>query len=276
MKIKEVEAITGITKQNIRFYEKENLLHPSRTNENSYREYSEEDIRILKIIKLFRKLDMPIEEIRRILQYDIELSDALLLQQERLQKKQETLLDALNFCKRIHDNNLASFDPDKYLTEMTAEEQKGSVFTDFLNDYKRVIKTEELRKFSFMPDTMCMNPKEFTDALCKYASENDLNLIITKESMYPEFTINGIEYEAYRNFGRFGAIVYCEMKHPEIIFPKGISKPKYTFYKWLAPVLTLTIFCILMSYGRLSWLLDALLSLIPTLVMLIWAYNIKN
>ena len=40
MKINEAEQLLGITKANIRFYEKEGLLTPSR-NESSYREYSD-------------------------------------------------------------------------------------------------------------------------------------------------------------------------------------------------------------------------------------------
>lgn len=58
--IKEAEMQTGITKQNIRYYEKIGLLQPSRKQENKYRNYSEEDIRRLKLIFLFRKLDMPL------------------------------------------------------------------------------------------------------------------------------------------------------------------------------------------------------------------------
>ena len=43
--IKEAEKLTGITSQNIRYYERQKLLSPQRNNENAYREYSEEDIK---------------------------------------------------------------------------------------------------------------------------------------------------------------------------------------------------------------------------------------
>ena len=66
LNIKEVEKLTNITKQNIRYYERQGLIFPKRNPENDYREYSEQDIRQLKIIKILRKLDMPIEEIRRL------------------------------------------------------------------------------------------------------------------------------------------------------------------------------------------------------------------
>lgn len=39
MNIKETEKITGISKQNIRFYESNGLLKPKRNQDNNYREY---------------------------------------------------------------------------------------------------------------------------------------------------------------------------------------------------------------------------------------------
>lgn len=68
MNIKDVETLTGITKQNIRFYEKKGLLTPERNQENSYREYSDADVERLKRIKILRRIDVPIEQIRRILE----------------------------------------------------------------------------------------------------------------------------------------------------------------------------------------------------------------
>ena len=44
MKINEVEALVGITKKNIRFYEAQGLLSPKRNAENSYRDYSEQEV----------------------------------------------------------------------------------------------------------------------------------------------------------------------------------------------------------------------------------------
>ena len=68
MGIREAEEATDISRQNIRFYEKQGLLHPARNKRNSYREYSDEDILRLKQIRLFRKLGMPLDEIRRLLE----------------------------------------------------------------------------------------------------------------------------------------------------------------------------------------------------------------
>ena len=76
MKINEVEQLVGVTKRNIRFYEKEGLLSPDRTD-NGYRDYGEEDVEALRKIKLLRKLDVPLEEIRRMQQGTLTLTDGV-------------------------------------------------------------------------------------------------------------------------------------------------------------------------------------------------------
>ena len=65
MKIKELEALTGIPRATIRYYEMEGLLQPSR-EENGYREYSEDDREKLLKIKLLRLLSVPLETIRQL------------------------------------------------------------------------------------------------------------------------------------------------------------------------------------------------------------------
>ena len=67
MGIKEAEEATGISRQNIRFYEEQGLLTPRRNSENGYREYGETEIETLRRIKLMRKLGVPIPEIRQML-----------------------------------------------------------------------------------------------------------------------------------------------------------------------------------------------------------------
>ena len=65
MKIKQVEELVGITRKNIRFYEEQGLLNVERA-ENGYREYHTADIARLQEIKLFRKMDISIEEMRAL------------------------------------------------------------------------------------------------------------------------------------------------------------------------------------------------------------------
>ena len=51
MNIAEVERRTGLTRANIRFYEKEGLLSPAR-GANGYRDYTEADVETLRKVRL--------------------------------------------------------------------------------------------------------------------------------------------------------------------------------------------------------------------------------
>lgn len=232
--IKEAEQLTGISSQNIRYYEKQGLLCPARNEENSYREYSDNDIERLKLIRLFRKLGMPIEELRRLLNGEVDLRSAVEMQEKRLESQRNELNNALDFCKKIHEAQLADFGVDRYLQQMEEDERSGSVFMQFINDYREVIHSEAVREFSFMPDTRCDTPDEFEEALLKYAAENKARISFSRKGMSPDFFMDGVEYHAYRTSGRYGIVVHCEMKHPEDYIPKGMSSKKYRLYRTLS------------------------------------------
>ena len=216
MNIKEVETLTGITKQNIRFYEKKGLLSPQRNEENSYRTYSSEDIETLMQIKLLRKLDVSIENIHEILE-GADMNEILSQHLELLLEKQSDLSDIIKMCRFLLHSKKNPPDTRSALQKIEDLERKGGRFMGILNDYKKVSKTEAKQKFSFSPDTMVLNEEEFTEALYDYGRKNDLNLIITKEGMFPIFEIDGLEYKAHREFGRFGAIIHCNLTHPELL-----------------------------------------------------------
>ena len=232
--IKEAEQLTGISSQNIRYYEKQGLICPARNEDNSYREYSDNDIERLKLIRLFRKLGMPIEELRRLLNGEVDLRSAVEMQEKRLESQRNELNNALDFCKKIHEAQLADFGVDRYLQQMEEDERSGSVFMQFINDYKEIIRSEAVREFSFMPDTRCDTPDEFEEALLKYAAENKARISFSRKGMSPDFFMDGIEYHAYRTSGRYGIVVHCEMKHPEDYIPKGMSSKKYRLYRILS------------------------------------------
>lgn len=70
MKIKDVEKLTGLTAKSIRYYESKGLLMVERQEGNDYRDYTEENVRRLKEIKLLRYLDFSVEEIKQIFEGD--------------------------------------------------------------------------------------------------------------------------------------------------------------------------------------------------------------
>lgn len=250
--IKEAEELTGISRQNIRYYEKMGLLNPKRDAGNGYRKYDEEDIGQLKAILLFRKLDMPLEEIRKLLDHEIDLQQALDTQKAYLQKEQQKLEAALAFCDTIQEQDLAELDINRCLQEIEKQEKSGNTFADILHDYKAVAEMEKKRAFTFWPDDFCTTPRQMTDELCRYANENNLDLVITKEGMMPEFTLDGIEYRAVRIHARGGMAIHAEMIHPEDYIPQGMSEKRYSRLRMIV-VAIVPLACILA--GTFLWAL---------------------
>ncbi len=67
MRIKKLSAATGVEVETIRFYEKQGLLpEPARTA-NSYRDYDSSHLERLAFVRHCRALDMPLAEIKRLL-----------------------------------------------------------------------------------------------------------------------------------------------------------------------------------------------------------------
>ena len=130
MKINQVEQLVGITKGNIRFYEKEGLLTPGRNSENGYRDYSDTDVAWLKKIKLLRMLDVPIEEILRLKSGSLTLEDAMGRHIIQLERRQANLAAAQGVCAQIKDSRsqLDGLDADEVLASMERQEQEGTKF----------------------------------------------------------------------------------------------------------------------------------------------------
>lgn len=120
MTIKEVENELGIARANIRFYEKEKLLFPKRNPLNGYREYTGEDIEILRRIIYLRKLDISIESISAIQQGKISLQHVLKDQIKSLKSQQEKTNEAILLCEKLIVNPDLCFN--NFLMEGTTDE----------------------------------------------------------------------------------------------------------------------------------------------------------
>lgn len=132
MKINEVEAAVGVTKKNIRFYEEEGLISPQREPGNGYRRYSPADVERLRRIKLLRKLDVPLAEIRQMLDGECSLADGMTRQLERLHARRTDLDEAVNFCALLQKEpvSLNELDVEQTLARLAAKEEQGVSFVN--------------------------------------------------------------------------------------------------------------------------------------------------
>ena len=130
MRINEVEALVGVTKKNIRFYESEGLLAPRRNSQNGYRDYSEAEVGTLLQIKLLRKLGLPIEEIRRLQSGALTVADAMRRHLVTLERDRDNLEQAIRLCGELTDcpRRLEDLDARGLLERMETMEQSGTTF----------------------------------------------------------------------------------------------------------------------------------------------------
>lgn len=130
IKINEVEALVGITKKNIRFYEEKGLLSPRRNSENGYRDYGETEVETLKQIKLMRKLGVPIEDIRKMLEGGQTVGDGMRRHLVTLERERQNIDEAVRLCTLLRERQelLRELRADQVLEEMEQLEHTGTTF----------------------------------------------------------------------------------------------------------------------------------------------------
>lgn len=106
MKIKEVEELVGLARSNIRYYERQGLLHPERDQENSYREYTEEDIERILQIKTLRMLGLTIADIRQIYAKEVTLSEVMQARKKQILEEEKELAEIRKICDEFIENDI--------------------------------------------------------------------------------------------------------------------------------------------------------------------------
>lgn len=106
MTIRDMEKKVGITSANIRFYEKEGLLNPKRNKDNNYRTYSEEDVEILRKIKILRMLGISVQDIRLLIHSEEDLSSVIEKRRAELCREKESLKEIDKLCKCILEERM--------------------------------------------------------------------------------------------------------------------------------------------------------------------------
>ncbi len=186
MKINEAEQLLGITKANIRFYEKEGLLSPSR-NESGYRDYSEADIRQLKQIVILRKLGIPVQQIGDILDGALPLQDALKDNIESLNAQIETLNGALALTKQLRQENQDTLDTERYWDLIRTQETLGFQFHELVDDYLNFTEVNYEWLFWPLPIDNLRKPKNVATWILGWAIINALMRLPLGEPFFRSF-----------------------------------------------------------------------------------------
>ena len=137
MTIKEVEEQTGLSRSNVRFYEKEKLITPARNESNGYRDYSDGDVENIKKIAYLRTLGISIEDIRNVIEEKAPLREVLQKQNDMLNGQIADLNRAKILCEKMLDAENMEYDDlkvEQYVTELE----------DYWNDNRPVFKVDSV------------------------------------------------------------------------------------------------------------------------------------
>ncbi|MCL2841936.1 MAG: MerR family transcriptional regulator [Oscillospiraceae bacterium] len=227
MQMKEVEVLTGLTGKNIRFYEKAGLLTPRRNASNSYRQYSDEDVKRLKTIKLLRKLDIGIKDIKDMLDGDLELNECMTIYLPCYVRRKEELEKTIELCTKIQaeKTSLQDLDTNFYLKEVAAAERRGARFKDIARDFANKARgiLPVHAKLFFEPREPVMNQWDFKKELERYAEQEEKSLTFISLGMRPKILLDGTVYS-------------CALEMPRLFyFPFSIFfAAQFNFgYRWI-------------------------------------------
>ena len=90
MKTHELEKELGISKHTIFYYEKEGIVTPQR-DENGYRSYSQDDLQKLIMVKFLRNLNISVDDVKAILNNELDFKECLEINQIHLEKQIKSL-----------------------------------------------------------------------------------------------------------------------------------------------------------------------------------------
>lgn len=132
MTVNEVSKLTGVSIRTLQYYDTIGLLPPTEYTEAGYRLYDDTAMERLQQILLFRELEFPLKEIKRIIDSpDFNRNKALEQQMKLLTMKKEHLEGLISFARKIKETgvnkmNFQVFDTTK-MDEYTkkAKEQWG-------------------------------------------------------------------------------------------------------------------------------------------------------
>ncbi len=180
MIVNEVSRLTGVSIRTLQYYDKIGLLPPADYTEVGYRLYDDETLQKLQIILLFRELEFPLKDIRRIIESPVfDREEALEQQIHILELKKEHIENLIDLARGVKKSGV------KDMTDFTAFD------TAKIDDY--IAKARE-----YWGDTAAF--KEFEEKNADRTSEENA----------------GINTELMKIFAQFGGMKDMDPASPKV------------------------------------------------------------
>lgn len=164
--VKEVSKLTGVSVRTLHYYDEIGLLHPSSITESGYRMYDEDSLERLQQIMLFRELEFPLKDIKRIINgSDFDRNRALEQQIELLTLKKEHIENLILFARGIHglgvkNMSFEAFDTRK-IDEYAAQAKATWGKTEAYKEFEEKTKDHSEEQMNIVAENMMLLFEEF-------------------------------------------------------------------------------------------------------------------
>lgn len=192
--IKEVANISGVTIRTLQYYDKINLLNPSKgRKENNYRVYTDDDLNKLQLILFYKELDFPLEEIKKIISINnFNLIESLENQIKLLEEKQKRV-ERIHILAKTTLNNLLgekNMKPDEKFEAFKDEvikENDDKYGKEVISKYGEDTYKESMKKYKNLSKEQHKELEELSnnvnEAFIKAKKTNDPNSKEAKEAV---------------------------------------------------------------------------------------------
>lgn len=176
--VHEVSKLTGVSIRALHYYDTIGLLSPTSVTESGYRLYDDTALERLQHILLFRELEFPLKEIKKILDSpNFERNKALKQQIELLTLKKEHLENLIMYARGIYfrgvkNMDFSAFDTSK-LDEYAAQAKENWGKTQAYQEYEEKIKGKSQEQINDMSKGLWQLFVEF-GVLREYGPESDI------------------------------------------------------------------------------------------------------
>ena len=168
--VKQLAKSAGVTPRTLRFYDEVSLLHPASVGENGYRYYDDAAALRLQQILLYRKMDLPLEEIKNIMgRNDFDILAALEGHRLTLQKK----IIQLEMMKKTVDETILYMKGQKQMTT-------NEIFTGFSEEQQAEYEKEAMQMYD--PETVKMSTAKWKG----YGKEKQQQILAESGQIYQD------------------------------------------------------------------------------------------
>ncbi|MCL2353240.1 MAG: MerR family transcriptional regulator [Defluviitaleaceae bacterium] len=132
----EVAAKLGLSKDGLRYYEKEGLIPPIARDKSGHRAYSESDVDWIFLIRCLRDTDMPIFKIKQYVSLAMESGDNSIIERRKMLKEHEAVLDekikTFQKLQKLIEKKVEFFDD-----TLKADDQEAIRCMDYIEEWEK-------------------------------------------------------------------------------------------------------------------------------------------